>query len=51
MTVVNLSADDRRKFEDELSTVGREWADAADKRGRKGSEALKAFREALKTVR
>lgn len=51
MTVVNLSAEDRRKFEEELSTVGQEWADAADKRGRKGSEALKAFREALKTVR
>jgi TRAP-type C4-dicarboxylate transport system substrate-binding protein len=47
MTVVRLSAEDRAKFTQELSTVGQEWAEAADKRGRKGSEALAAFREAL----
>ena len=47
MTVVKLSAEDRRKFDDELSVVAQEWADAADKRGRKGSETLKAFREAV----
>ena len=50
MTVVQFSPDDLAKFSSELSVVGQEWADAADKRGRKGSEALKAFREALKSV-
>jgi TRAP-type C4-dicarboxylate transport system substrate-binding protein len=48
MTVVKLSAEDRRKFDDELGVVAKEWADAADKRGRKGTEALKAFRAAVK---
>jgi len=51
MTPVTLSAADRKKFDDELSTVAQEWADAADKRGRKGSEALKAFRDAVKPYR
>jgi TRAP-type C4-dicarboxylate transport system substrate-binding protein len=51
MTVVSLNPADRRKFDAELSTVAKEWADAADKRGRKGSEALKAFQDAVKPYR
>lgn len=51
MTLVSLSPADRKKFDDELAAVAQEWADAADKRGRKGTEALKAFREAVKPYR
>jgi hypothetical protein len=51
MAVVSLNTADRKKFDDQLSTVAQEWADAADKRGRKGSEALKAFRDAVKPYR
>jgi TRAP-type C4-dicarboxylate transport system substrate-binding protein len=48
MSIVRLSAEDRRKFDELLSVAAQEWADAADKRGRKGSEALKLFLEAVK---
>lgn len=51
MAVVTLSAADRKKFDDQLGTVAQEWADAADKRGRKGSEVLNAFRDAVKPYR
>jgi TRAP-type C4-dicarboxylate transport system substrate-binding protein len=51
MALVKLNPADRKKFDDELATVAQEWADAADKRGRKGSEALKAFRDAVKPYR
>jgi TRAP-type C4-dicarboxylate transport system substrate-binding protein len=48
MTVVKLSGDDHRKFDAELATVAQQWANAADKRGRKGSEVLKEFQDAVK---
>jgi TRAP-type C4-dicarboxylate transport system substrate-binding protein len=51
MTLVSLNATDRKKFDEDLAGVAQEWADAADKRGRKGSEALRAFREAVKPYR
>lgn len=51
MTAVSLNTADRKKFDDQLSTVAQEWADAADKRGRRGSDALKAFRDAVKPYR
>ncbi len=51
MTPVRLSPEDRRKYEEQLAAVGQEWADAADKRGRRGSETLKAFRDAVRNVR
>jgi len=51
MTVVKLSDADRQKFDADLATVAQQWADAADKRGRKGSEVLKEFREAVKQSR
>lgn len=50
MTAVKLSPEERRKYEEQLASVGQDWADAADKRGRKGSETLKAFREAVKAA-
>lgn len=51
MQLVSLNPADHRKFDEELAGVAQEWADAADKRGRKGSEALKAFRDAVKPYR
>jgi TRAP-type C4-dicarboxylate transport system substrate-binding protein len=51
MALVKLSAADRRQFDEELAGVAREWATTADKRGRKGSEALKEFTEAVKPYR
>ncbi|WP_038200238.1 TRAP transporter substrate-binding protein DctP [Xenophilus azovorans] len=51
MTPVILNEADRKKFDDELATVAQEWADAADRRGRKGSETLAAFRDAVKPYR
>jgi hypothetical protein len=51
MTVVNLSDADHQKFDADLSAVAQQWADAADKRGRKGSEVLKDFRDAVKQAR
>jgi TRAP-type C4-dicarboxylate transport system substrate-binding protein len=48
MTVVKLSPADRKKFDEELSVVGKQWAETADKRGRKGSETLAKFKEAVK---
>jgi TRAP-type C4-dicarboxylate transport system substrate-binding protein len=48
MTLVNLGPADRARFDQELSVVAREWAEAADKRGRKGTEALTSFRAAIK---
>ncbi|RYZ11923.1 MAG: C4-dicarboxylate ABC transporter [Comamonadaceae bacterium] len=51
MTLVTLNPDDRRRFDEALATVAQEWADAADKRGRKGSDALKAFRDAVRPYR
>ena len=51
MAVIKLSAEDRRKYEDQLGVVAKDWADAADKRGRKGTETLNAFRDAVKPYR
>jgi hypothetical protein len=31
--------------------VGKQWAETADKRGRKGSETLAQFKEAIKDYR
>jgi TRAP-type C4-dicarboxylate transport system substrate-binding protein len=48
MTVVRLTPADRTKFDAQLGKVAKEWADSADKHGRKGTEALKAFQVAVK---
>lgn len=44
---VTLPAADHEKIVDLMSEVGKEWAADLDKRGKKGSEVLKAFQDAL----
>jgi hypothetical protein len=46
-TIVTLPAEDRRLIAQTLATVANEWAEGVDRRGKPGSETLKAFREAL----
>lgn len=46
-TIVTLPAEDRRLIAQTLATVANEWAESVDRRGKPGSETLKAFREAL----
>lgn len=47
VTLVKFSTADKKEIESLLATVSTEWAEALDKRGKPGSEALKAFRAAL----
>ncbi|MBI5911665.1 MAG: TRAP transporter substrate-binding protein DctP [Betaproteobacteria bacterium] len=47
MTVVSFPPADRKEIAALAVTVRAEWADALDKRGKPGSEVLKAFTEAL----
>ena len=47
VTLVKFSTADKKELESLLATVSTEWAEALDKRGKPGSEALKAFRAAL----
>ncbi len=51
MTPVSLTPDDRRQFDQRMDGVAKEWAEAADRRGRRGSEALQAFTEAVRSYR
>lgn len=44
---VRLSPDDKRQLATVNSAVAQEWADALDKRGKPGTEVLKAFNDAL----
>lgn len=44
---VQFSAADRKQIETQLATVANEWAESLDKRGKPGTEVLKAFRAAL----
>ncbi len=46
-TLVKLSADEHKKFNTTLEPVWQEWAESVDKKGRPGSETLKAFRAEL----
>lgn len=48
---VQLGAEERRQLATALATVASEWAETLDKRGKPGSETLKAFREALPPAR
>jgi TRAP-type C4-dicarboxylate transport system substrate-binding protein len=48
-TLVKLSAEDRKKYDDLLGRVATEWADGVDKKGRQGTATLDAFRAAVKT--
>ncbi|MCC7184301.1 MAG: Solute-binding protein [Rhodocyclaceae bacterium] len=47
MHFVQLSAADRKQIETQLATVANDWAESLDKRGKPGTEVLKAFRAAL----
>lgn len=47
-TMVEFSAEDQRFLTDRIADVSAEWAAALDKRGKPGTEVLKAFRDALK---
>lgn len=42
-----LSAADKTELRNRLSSVSKEWADALDKRGKPGSQVLKAYQEEL----
>lgn len=46
-TLVSLSGDEKKKFDALLEPVAAEWAQSADKRGKQGTETLKAFRAAM----
>lgn len=48
---VQLSPEEKRQLTAALVTVGAEWAEGLDKRGKPGTETLKAFREALPPAR
>lgn len=47
-TLITFSADDKKKVAALMSSVGTEWAQALDKRGKAGTEVLNAYKEALK---
>ena len=51
VTPVQLSLEEKRQLAAALVTVGAEWAEGLDKRGKPGTETLKAFREALPPAR
>lgn len=50
-TLLQIPASERKEVDALMASVGREWAEGLDKRGKPGSEALKAFRDALKAGR
>ena len=47
ITMVSLAPAERTQLANLMKTVGTEWAEGLDKRGKPGSEVLKAFNEAL----
>lgn len=51
VTVTRFPSADHKEIAALAATVGAEWADALDKRGKPGSEVLKAFMEASAAVR
>lgn len=48
VTFVTLPAADKKKLAEEMAGVSSDWADGLDKRGKPGSEVLKAFQAAIK---
>ena len=48
MTLVKLSPNDKQLVNAVSLSVGREWAEALDKRGKPGTEVLRAFEDLLK---
>lgn len=51
VTLVQLPASDRKDIDAAMASIGKEWAESLDKRGKAGSEVLKAFQDALKAGR
>ncbi len=51
LTTVQLPAADKKELQGLLASVQTEWAEGLDKRGKPGSEVLKAFRSALQQGR
>ena len=51
VAVISFPPADHKEIAALAATVGAEWADALDKRGKPGNEVLKAFTEALTAVR
>ena len=51
ITLVQFPASDRKDVDTAMGSIGKEWADGLDKRGKAGSEVLKAFQDALKAAR
>jgi TRAP-type C4-dicarboxylate transport system substrate-binding protein len=49
VSVVTLSPEDRKAFDERMSDIGREWAETLDKRGKPGSAVLSELRQVLKT--
>lgn len=48
VALVELNAADKKKVREEMAGVSAEWANALDKRGKAGTEVLKAFEAGLK---
>lgn len=51
ITIVKFPASERNDIDAAMASVSNEWAQGLDKRGKAGSETLKAFQDALKTRR
>lgn len=51
ITLVQFPATERKEIDAAMATIGKEWAESLDKRGKPGSEVLKAFQDALKAGR
>ena len=51
ITLVQFPATERKEIDTAMATISKEWAESLDKRGKPGSEVLKAFQDALKAGR
>lgn len=51
VTTVRLPAAEKKELQSLFATVGKEWAEDLDRRGKHGSEVLKAYQEALHSGR
>lgn len=51
ISIVSFSTEEQAKVNDLLSEIGPEWAKELDRRGKPGSEVLKAFRAAVRSAK
>lgn len=51
VTVVSFSPEQKKEISSLLAPVAKEWAEGLDKRGKPGTEVLKAFDEVLKSAK